>query len=275
MRVLFLGDIVGRPGRKQALRVLPQLKKLLGVDFAVINGENAAHGHGLTLKIYRQLLEAGADVVTMGNHTFSNAEIVEALDQEPYLLRPLNYPENTVGRGFCVKTTVDGARVGVLQLLGEAFMKQPCESPFTTEEAFRKGHPLGRDFDLLVIDFHAEATAEKVRFAYQADGYAALVAGTHTHIPTADARILPQGTGYITDVGMCGNYDSVIGMTLESTCARYLNKEGQVRLEPAEGEATCCGVVADINVKNGKTERIFPVRIGPHLENTPALDIQA
>ncbi|MDY6407988.1 MAG: TIGR00282 family metallophosphoesterase, partial [Pseudomonadota bacterium] len=186
MKVLFCGDVVGKSGRQVLSAVLPKLKKKLTPDFIIVNGENAAHGFGLTPKLFQGFMKMGVDVVTMGNHTFDKADINNLLDSEPRLVRPMNYPENTIGHGFCV-VEKGAIRVCVVQLLGKVFMR-PVEEPFPIIEAFIKAHQ--KDYDVLIVDFHAEATAEKVGMGYFLDGRAALVLGTHTHTPTADARIL-------------------------------------------------------------------------------------
>lgn len=265
MKILFCGDAVGQSGRSMVFKAVPALRQQLNIDFVIANGENAAHGFGLTPKIYQAFLANGTDVVTLGNHSFDKQDINPVLeDTDSALVRPLNYPENTIGRGFCIRT-VGNIRIAVLQLLGKVFMR-PMEDPFQTATTFMKTYQKGRDYDILIVDFHAEATAEKMGMGYFWDGIASLVVGTHTHIPTADARILPQGTGYMTDVGMCGDYHSIIGMTVDSALPRFTGTVG--RLSPAEKEGTFCGVVADIDETTGVCRRIFPVRIGAHLENT-------
>ncbi len=265
MKILFCGDAVGQSGRTMIFNTVPALRRQLNLDFVVTNGENAAHGFGLTPKLYQAFLDHGSDVITLGNHAFDKQDINPVLENpDSVLIRPLNYPENTIGRGFCIRT-VNGVRIAVLQLLGKVFMRA-VDDPFATITTFFQNHQRGRDYDILIVDFHAEATAEKVGMGYFCDGKASLVVGTHTHIPTADARILPNGTGYMTDVGMCGDYHSVIGMTVDSALPRFIGTPG--RLSPAEQAGTFCGVVADIDEQTGTCRRIFPVRIGAHLENT-------
>ena len=265
MRILFCGDIVGKSGRNIVSAVLPELKEQLSIDFIVVNGENAAHGFGLTPKLYQNFLRLGADVVTLGNHSFDKPEINTVLESESVLVRPMNYPENTIGKGYCI-VEKNGVRVCVTQALGKVFMR-PVDDPFLTMDNFIKKHK--KDYDILIVDFHAEATAEKVGMGYFLDGLASLVVGTHTHMPTADVRILPNGTGFQADVGMCGDYNSIIGMSVTSALPRFTGI--QQRLEPAEGKGTFCAVVADIDDKTGKCQNIFPVRIGEHLQNTHLL----
>ena len=267
MKILFCGDVVGKAGRKLVLSCLPKLKEKLKLDFIIVNGENAAHGFGINPKIYQAFLDHGADVITLGNHSFDKADIFPILDSADNIVRPMNYPENTVGKGFCIITTNNGVRVAVVQLLGNVFMRS-TESPFLTVQKWLETYKRGKDYDVLVVDFHAEATAEKVALGHYLDGHASLVVGTHTHIPTADAHILSSGTAYISDIGMCGDYDSVIGMKKELAFPRFLGVDRRGRLEPAEKNATFCAVCADIDEKTGVAREIFPVRIGHTLENT-------
>ena len=261
MKILFCGDVVGKSGRQVLTTVLSDLKRKLVPDIVIVNGENAAHGFGLTPKLFQGFMKMGVDVVTMGNHTFDKTDINDLLDSEERLVRPMNYPENTIGHGFCV-VEKKRIRVCVVQLLGKVFMR-PVEDPFAAIDLFIKKHK--KEYDLLIVDFHAEATAEKVGMGYLLDGRAALVLGTHTHTPTADARILPAGTGFQTDVGMCGDYDSVIGMSVASALPRFSGV--QQRLTPAEGEGTFCGTFAEIDDKTGKCLLIRPIIIGPNLIN--------
>ena len=262
MKILFCGDVVGKSGRTVLSGVLPKIQDQFKPDMIIVNGENAAHGFGLTPKLYQSFLRQGVDVVTLGNHSFDKADINDSLVQETNLIRPMNYPENTIGHGFCI-VEKKGIRICVAQLLGKVFMR-PVEDPFTVIDQFIQTHQ--KDYDILVVDFHAEATAEKVGMGYFLDGRASLVLGTHTHVPTADARILPKGTGLQTDVGMCGDYDSVIGMTVQSALPRFLG--GSARLSPAEGKGTFCGVIADVDESNGKCIHIEQVCVGAHLKNT-------
>lgn len=267
MKILFCGDVVGKAGRKLLLEKLPELKTEFNLDMVIVNAENAAHGFGLTPKLYQEIVNGGADVLTMGNHTFDKKEINSILETADNIVRPLNYPENTIGKGFCVHTTLSGVRVAVVQLLGSVYMRA-VENPFECVRDWLKSHLKGQDYDVLVVDMHAEATAEKVAMGHYLDGQAALVVGTHTHIPTADAHILPGGTAYITDLGMCGDYDSVIGMLKENAISRFFPCKRKERLAPAEQEATVCAVCVDIDEKTGLAKDIFPIRVGATLENT-------
>lgn len=267
MRVLFCGDIVGKSGRKLVASCLPKLKKQLCLDMVIVNGENAAHGFGITPRIYDELIRNGVHVITLGNHSFDKPDIFPVLDSAQNIIRPLNYPENTIGKGWCFHTTEKGIRVAVVQLLGHTFMRAVAD-PFECIEKWIKTYNRTEHYDILIVDFHAEATAEKVALGHFLDGYAGLVAGTHTHIPTADAHILNGGTAYISDIGMCGDYDSVIGMKKEGALIRFLTPDKKGRLQPAEAEGTFCAVCADIDEKTGLATQIFPVRIGAALENT-------
>ena len=264
MRVLFLGDVVGRSGRSAVCADLPGLRADLKLDAIVVNGENAAHGFGLTTKIYEELLAAGADVVTTGNHAFDQKEMLSEIDGLPRLLRPLNYPPGAPGRGEVLVDLPNGAKLLVINLLGRLFM-DAVDDPFrAAEEALRKA-PLGASAQAVIIDMHAEATSEKQALAQLFDGRASLVVGTHTHTPSADTRILARGTAYQTDAGMCGDYDSVIGFQAEAPVHRYLRKIPGPRLAPADGEATVCGVFIETDDATGLAKRVLPFREGPHL----------
>ncbi len=267
MKILFCGDVVGKAGRRIVFDVVPKLRERLELDMIIVNGENAAHGFGLTPKIFDEFMRNGVDVVTLGNHAFDKADIFEVLGKNQNLVRPLNYPENTIGKGWYIHTTAAGVRVAVMQLIGRVYMK-PVDDPFTAVQDWLATHKKGIDYDILFVDFHAEATAEKNAMGHYLDGQASLVVGTHTHIPTADYRILPGGTGYMTDVGMCGDYDSVIGMKKEGALARFFAADKRGKLEPAETEGSFCAVCAEIDEETGHAVKIFPVRLGSALENT-------
>ena len=266
MKILFLGDVVGRAGRELALKELPNLKESLNLDFIVVNAENAAHGFGLTPKMFDAFKRAGANVITMGNHTFDKKDIFPILTENPDIIRPSNYPEGTIGRGSTIYTLPTGQRIGVIQVLGQTFM-QKNEAPFIHLERFYNEHPLGTDLQAIIVDVHAEATSEKMAMGFLSDGKASLFAGTHTHIPTADAMILPKGTGYITDIGMCGDYYSIIGMTLETTLPRFKGLP-PTRMSPAEEKGTVCAVYIETDDTTGLCKKIKPVRLGAHLINT-------
>jgi metallophosphoesterase (TIGR00282 family) len=266
VKILVLGDIVGRAGRDAVVAALPSLRVRLGAEFVIINAENAAHGFGLTPEIARALFAAGADVLTLGNHAWDRREIVPYIEGEPRLLRPFNYPPGTPGRGAGV--FVAGSRkVLVVNAMGRLFM-DALDCPFRGIDTLLAAHAIGRTVDAAVIDFHAEASSEKQSFGFHVDGRVSLVVGTHTHVPTADAQILPRGTAYQTDVGMCGDYDSVIGMQKEGAALRFVRKLPGERLAPAEGEATICGVLVETDDATGLARRIAPLRQGGRLAPT-------
>ena len=264
MKILFCGDVVGSSGRKVLRTFLPTLKETLNLDFIVINAENAAHGFGLTPKMYKTLKELGIHVMTMGNHTWDKKDIIDVLQNEPDIVRPLNYPEGTIGQGFCIYTLPDGRKVAVAQVLGQVFMRD-VENPFTALKHITDTYTLGKDYNALIVDIHGEATSEKMAMGFFMDGKASLVAGTHTHIPTADAMILPKKTGYITDIGMCGDYYSIIGMQVETALPRFIDKTNKVRLHPAEKDGTLCAVYLETDDDTGLCQTIRPVRLGAHL----------
>jgi metallophosphoesterase (TIGR00282 family) len=266
MRLLFVGDIVGRSGRTALIRRLPALRARWRLDFVVVNGENAAGGFGITETICEEVLAAGADAITLGNHAFDQREALVFIERQPRLIRPANYPSGTPGRGANVFEAANGARVLVTNLLGRVFM-DALDDPFQRIEQELGACPLGIGCDAAVVDFHAEATSEKQAFGHFVDGRVSLVVGTHTHIPTADARILSHGAGYITEVGMTGDYDSVIGMDKEEPLRRFTRRIPSGRFEPAGGEATLCGVAVETG-PDGLARRIAPLRIGGGLAPT-------
>jgi metallophosphoesterase (TIGR00282 family) len=269
MRVLFLGDVVGRAGRDAIATHLPGLRQSLGLDFVVANGENAAHGFGITERTARDLYEAGVDCITTGNHVWDQREILATIDGDPRLLRPINFPRGTPGRGIGV-FTVGKRRVVVVNVMTRLFM-DPLDDPFAAVDAVLATQRIGGGVDLLLVDVHGEATSEKMALGHFCDGRASLVVGSHSHVPTADAQILPGGTGYQTDAGMCGDYDSVIGMKKEAAVQRFVRKMPGERLSPADGEGTLCGVFAEIAEGSGRASRIAPVRVGGRL--IPAIPV--
>jgi 2',3'-cyclic-nucleotide 2'-phosphodiesterase len=269
LRLLFIGDVIGRSGRAAVTTRLPALRAAWALDFVVVNGENAAGGFGITESVCEELFQAGADCVTLGNHAFDQREALVYAERQPRLLRPLNYPPGTPGAGAAAFTAKRGQSVRVINALGRTHM-EPLDDPFAAVEREIAAHPLGPAVDAIVIDMHAEATSEKMALAHFVDGRASLVAGTHTHVPTADSHILPKGTGYISDAGMTGDYDSIIGMTKAEPIRRFTRKTPGQRLEPAQGEATLCGVAVEIGA-SGSTQKIAPVRLGGILSQaTPA-----
>ena len=265
MNLLLLGDVVGRPGREAVKHRLPGLRRDLAIDVAIVNAENAAHGFGLTEKICGELYEAGADILTTGNHVWDQREIIPYLERDTRVLRPANFPPGTVGSGVYRHTLADGRHALVINLMGRLFM-DALDDPFRALDGAIEGLALGRDVAAVVVDFHGEATSEKTAFGHFCDGRVSAVIGTHTHIPTADHQILPGGTGYISDLGMCGNYDSVIGMEKEASLRRFLTKmPGPKKPQVAEGEATLCGVLVATDDRTGLCRRIEPVRLGGRL----------
>jgi len=268
MRLLFLGDMVGKSGRNAVFDQLPGLIEDMKLDFVVVNGENAANGFGVTQAILDATLEAGADVMTTGNHVWDQKEALSFADREDRFLRPANYPAGTPGRGVNFYEARNGARVMVANIMGRVFMHPELDDPFACAEKLLAEAALGVAADVIFIDFHAEATSEKQCFAHFVDGRVSAVVGTHTHVPTADHQILPGGTGYVSDAGMCGDYDSSLGMDKEEPINRFVSKVPKGRFEPATGEATLSGMGYEIDEQTGLTRRLAPLRIGPRLENT-------
>ncbi|MEO7715552.1 MAG: TIGR00282 family metallophosphoesterase [Capsulimonas sp.] len=257
MRILMLGDVVGKVGREAAETMLPTLKEMYSPQFTIVNGENAAAGLGITPEIARSLLRNGADVITLGNHTWNRRDIVPYLDQEPRILRPANYPPGTAGSGYRVFTAENGVRVGVANMMGRVFM-EALDDPFRTADKILESFQ--GQTKISFFDFHGEATSEKTAFGYYLDGRASVVVGTHTHVQTADERILPKGTAYITDVGMCGPQDSIIGMNAEIVVQKFVTQMPN-RFEVAEGGVVLCGIVADVDPDTGHATQIQRVQI--------------
>jgi metallophosphoesterase (TIGR00282 family) len=265
MRILFVGDVVGRTGRNAVTARLPGLVADWKLDLVVVNGENAAGGFGITEAIYQELLDAGADAITLGNHAWDQREALVFIERAPRLIRPVNYPRGTPGRGSAMVEARNGARVLVINAMGRVFM-DPLDDPFAAIDAELSACRLKHDADAIVIDMHCEATSEKQAIGYHADGRASLVVGTHTHVPTSDQRILPGGTAFISDVGMTGDYESVIGMEREEPLSRFLRKIPSSRFEPAGGPATLCAVAVETDDATGLAGRIGTVRLGGALE---------
>jgi metallophosphoesterase (TIGR00282 family) len=266
MRLLFLGDVVGKSGRAAVTERLPGLVADLKLDCVVINGENSAHGFGITEAIYQDLLDAGCDCVTLGNHSWDQREALVFIDRAPRLVRPANYPPGTPGRGAALIEAKNGAQVLVINVMGRLFM-DPLDDPFVAVEREIEAAPLGRVADAIVVDVHAEATSEKNAFGHIFDGRVSLVVGTHTHIPTSDHRVLKGGTAYQTDIGMCGDYDSVIGMDKAEPLRRMREKTPGGKLEPAGGEGTLSGIVVELGA-NGLATSAKALRVGGVLEQT-------
>ena len=267
MRILFLGDVVGISGCSKIMNNLKSEIEKKNIDFVVINGENSAEqGVGLTSKICNDFFNCGVDVITSGNHVWDQKDIMTYIDKEKRLLRPYNLFEPSPGKGFQIYEIKNNIKIGILNLMGNVFMKK-CEDVFETSKKFLKNYSLKKDYDLLIVDFHGEITSEKNAIGHFFDGKATLVIGTHTHIPTNDARILKNGTAYQTDAGMCGDYDSVIGMNKENSINRFL-KENSIKHFPAIGEATLSGVIVDCDINSGLANYIESYIFGGQLKNT-------
>ncbi len=265
MRILFVGDVVGRSGRIVVYQRLGGLIRDWKLDLVVVNGENAAGGFGITEAIYRELIDAGADAVTLGNHAWDQKEALVFIERAPRLIRPVNYPAGTPGRGAALIEAKNGARALVVNAMGRIFM-EPLDDPFAAIDRELTACPLRTGPDAIVVDMHAETTSEKQSMGFFCDGRASLVAGTHTHAPTADLRILPGGTAFVSDVGMTGDYNSVIGMTKEEPLQRFLRRISSSRFEPACGPATFCGIAVETDAATGLAVRVGAVRIGGVLE---------
>jgi len=274
VRLLFLGDIVGRSGRDAIAAHLPALKRACALDFVVANGENAASGFGITDKICAGLFDAGVDAITLGDHSWDRREISQYMEKEPRLLRPLNYPSGLPGRGSHIYQTRSGKKVMVINLLGQVFMHE-FDNPFEAVNTVLKNVSLGGTVDCVFIDMHCEATSEKMAMGHFVDGRASLVAGTHTHVPTADAQILPGGTGFQSDAGMCGDYNSIIGMDKTEPLIRFTRKTKNGRFEPALGEGTMCGVFVETDAATGLAASIEPVRLGGRLAQALPLGLRS
>lgn len=268
MKFLYCGDVVGRSGRDAIVARIPELRRTLDLDFVLVNGENAAAGFGITGKICEEFYAAGVDAIVLGNHSWDQRETIAYINGDPKLLRPLNYPKGTPGRGSAVFTTQKGQKVLVVQVMGRIFM-DPLDDPFAAVEAELQKYRLGAGVDAIIVDIHGEASSEKQAMGNFCDGRASFVVGTHTHVPTADTRILPGGTGFQTDAGMCGCYDSVIGMDKQNATQRFTRKMPGERLAPADGPVTLCGVFMDIDPKTGLCRTAHPVRLGGLLAQSP------
>ena len=267
MKILFLGDIVGKAGCSAVKINLPKIILKKKIDFCIVNGENAAdQGVGITEKITNQLFEVGVDVITTGNHIWDQKETASHIEKEVKLLRPANLIEPSPGKGFRIYNSKNGLKVAVLNLMGNVFMKK-CEDAFETANNFLKNNILKKDYDFLVVDFHGEITSEKMAIGFLFDGKATFVVGTHTHVPTNDARILKNGTAYLTDAGMCGDYDSVIGMNKENSLNRFMKKDSKKHF-PAEGEATLSGAIVECDSLTGYAKNIESLILGNDLKNT-------
>jgi metallophosphoesterase (TIGR00282 family) len=265
LRILFLGDVVGRSAREAVIKQIPEIRRNFSLVFVIVNGENAAGGFGITEKICEDFFSSGIDCITSGNHVWDQKELFDYIKDENRLLRPINYPEETPGKGFEIFPNQLG-RVLVVNVMGRLFMES-LDDPFNAIEKVLDENPLGITCDAIIIDIHAETTSEKTAMGHFCDGRVSLVVGTHTHIPTADHQILPYGTAYQTDAGMCGDYDSVIGMEKTEPIRRFVEKTPGGRFNPAQGSPTLCGVIVETS-PDGLSEAIEPFRLGGILSQT-------
>jgi len=265
MKILFLGDVMGRAGRKAVVERLPKLRADWKLDFVVVNAENASVGMGLTGDHAKALLDAGADVLTLGDHAFDQKEMLGFIENEPRIIRPLNYAKDAPGKGFRLFSTQRGQKILVTQALGQVFMKRPFDDPFSALDAVLRSHPLGGLANAILVDIHCEATSEKMGIGHFCDGRASVVVGTHTHIPTGDAQILNGGTAFQADAGMCGDYNSVIGMEKTEPLRRFITGMPKGRFTPALGEATLSGLYIETDDRTGKATRVEMVRQGGRL----------
>jgi len=265
MKILFLGDVMGRAGRSAVAAHLTRLRVEWRLDFVVVNGENATSGVGLSPEHATGLLNAGADVLTLGDHAFDQKEMLQFIEREPRIIRPLNYAKGAPGKGARVFDAPGGRKVLVAQALGQVFMKRPFDDPFSALDAVLRAHPLGGMVQASLVDIHCEATSEKMAVGHFCDGRASIVVGTHTHVPTADAMILPGGTAYQSDAGMCGDYNSVIGMDKVEPMRRFITQMPRDRFNPADGEVTLSGIYVETDDRTGKATRIAMVRQGGRL----------
>lgn len=266
MKILFLGDVMGRAGRRAITENLAKLREAWKLDFVVVNAENATSGVGLSGAHAKAMLEAGADCLTLGDHAFDQKDMLQFIEHEPRVIRPLNFSKAAPGKGAQLYTSKNGRKVLVTQALGQVFMKRPFDDPFSALEPVLKAHPLGGMAQAIIVDIHCEATSEKMATGHYCDGRASLVVGTHTHVPTADAMILPKGTAYLTDAGMCGDYNSVIGMDKAEPLRRFITGMPKERFTPANDEATLSGAYVETDDRTGRASRIVMVRAGGLLQ---------
>lgn len=265
MKIMFLGDVMGRAGRKAVSEQLPKLRDAWSLDFVVVNGENASSGMGLTAAHAKLLLDAGADVVTLGDHAFDQKDMLQAIERESRIIRPINFAKGAPGVGYRMYTARRGQKVLVAQVLGQVFMKRPFDDPFSAIEPVLRTHPLGGMANAILVDMHCEATSEKMAMGHFCDGRASIVVGTHTHVPTADAQILPGGTAFQSDAGMCGDYNSIIGMDKVEPLRRFITGMPKDRFSPALGAATLSGLYVETDDRTGKATRVCMVRQGGRL----------
>ena len=268
MKILFLGDVVGRSGRHAITQRLSALREAWKLDFVVVNSENATNGAGLSGAHAKAILEAGADCITLGDHAFDQKDMLQFIEQEPRIIRPLNYAKTAPGKGARVFEARGGRKVLVTQVLGQVFMKRAFDDPFSALDAVLRQYPMGGMVNASLIDIHCEATSEKMATGHFCAGRASVVVGTHTHVPTSDAMILTGGTAYLSDAGMCGDYNSVIGMDKKEPLSRFVTGMVRDRFSPANGEATLSGLYVETDDRSGKALRVLPVREGGLLQSS-------
>lgn len=266
MKILFLGDVVGRSGRNAITQHLRTLREDWKLDFVVVNGENATSGAGLSGSHAKELLDAGADCLTLGDHAFDQRDMLQFIETEPRIIRPLNFAKSAPGRGARVFEVPGGRRILVTQVLGQVFMKRPFDDPFSAIDQVLKTTPMGAQIQATLVDVHCEATSEKMAMGHWCDGRASMVVGTHTHVPTGDAQILPGGTAFQTDAGMCGDYNSIIGMDKAEPMRRFITGMGKGRFTPATEEATLSGLYAETDDRTGKAIVVKMIRFGGRLQ---------
>ena len=268
MKLLFLGDVVGRAGRQAIKERLPGLRADWKLDFVIVNAENASNGMGLTGSHAKLIFEAGADCITLGDHAFDQRDMLSVIEDDSRIIRPINFAKVAPGRGHRLFADARGRKVLIAQVLGQVFMKRAFDDPFSALDQVLRKHPLGGQAQAIVVDIHCEATSEKMGLGHFCDGRASLVVGTHTHVPTGDAQILPKGTAYLSDACMCGDYNSVIGMEKTEPLRRFVTGMPKARFEPALGEATLSGVYVETDDRTGKAIRISMVRQGGRLQQS-------
>lgn len=268
MKILFLGDVMGRAGRAAITQHLPHLRAAWKLDFVIVNGENATSGMGLSGDHAKIILDAGADVVTLGDHAFDQKDMLTFIEKEQRIIRPINYSKAAPGVGARVFNASGGRKVLVAQVLGQVFMKRPFDDPFSALDGVLRQYPMGGQVSASLIDIHCEATSEKMATGHFCDGRVSIVVGTHTHVPTGDAMILPGGTAYMTDAGMCGDYNSVIGMDKAEPMRRFITGMPKSRFTPATDEATLSGLYVETDNMTGKATRVEMVRQGGRLAQT-------
>ncbi len=265
MKILYLGDVVGRAGRSAVTEWLPKLRAQWGLDFVVVNGENATNGAGLSPDHAKGILLAGADCITLGDHAFDQRDMLSYINKEPRIVRPINFAKSAPGAGSRVFEATRGRKVLVAQVLGQVFMKRAFDDPFSAIDLVLKKHPRGGLVQASLVDIHCEATSEKMGMGHYCDGRASVVVGSHTHVPTGDAQIMPGGTAFQADAGMCGNYDSVIGMDKEEPLRRFVTGMGKGRFQPCTNDGTVSGLYVETDDKTGKATRVTHVRQGGRL----------